>query len=399
LLTLVFVKIAADLSLYYTFAGFIAAMLGAEPAMLVVAMLLQSVCFAISYLLRRHGALRLAPVAIAGLPALLPGLGIAGAVVCVPAWAYAIFLAGKRIYEPDWSQQTTIFSVFWKVLVALCALAMIFGQSAAVRSAVLPFGFITLVGSVLLMRSLRHDAAVYCSAKYQVMNLVIIAALVAFSFFLSSDLFLSFCGSILKTVYNGVFGPILTAIVYLFTYIARLLAYIFSAIRFREKITLSEALDMQLDTTEDSIVGSETSSLTRIIAAVIAGVVALVVIFIVFRALARRLKPSQSGSASADSRENVSPIRQRSFAPAAGSPEAKVRAPYKKFLRLFSQRVSAPEASDTSMDIDRKGAPYFDKDASRELRRVYISARYGETATAQDAKYAKELYTALKKEK
>lgn len=399
MLTLVLMKIAADLALYYTFAGFIASFFGASSGGMLLALAVQTAAFTLAYAVRRFGPWRFVPLILLALCGFVPGTGIADLVVIVPPVLYEIYLISHNIYEPDWSQQARIFSVFWKAFLAFSFLCALVGEGERVRSIVLPFGVIMLMCSVLLTRSLRHEPQVYCQAKYQAVNLLLLCAAGACAMFLSSHLFLGACLGVLRFCYSRIVSPVLMAIGYLLIKIISGIVWLFSFFKF--KIPVSE--------TEQQISGESAMELLELdgetmppqwiqyIAIAIGIVVAAVILIRVFRALAGRGSSQGSERKSGETRISLAREKGRSDDAPAGSPAARVRAQYKKFLRLAAARSLGPEMSDTSLDVSKKCQGAFDDEAVRELRDIYIEARYDAAANWENAQQAKKLYAKIRK--
>ena len=74
-----------------------------------------------------------------------------------PPSVYVVWLAAKQLYLPQWSRQVDIFSLYWKLLLGFLAAAALFGVFPTAASMAIPSAAVTLICSVLLMRSLRHD--------------------------------------------------------------------------------------------------------------------------------------------------------------------------------------------------------------------------------------------------
>lgn len=402
MLTLVFMKIAADLALYYTFAGFFAALFGASSGVMLLILAAQAVIFTLSYAARGVGRRRFLPLLLLALCWLVPGAGLADRIVIAPPALYTVYLAAKNIYEPDRFQQADIFSVFWKVMAGFSVFCALFGKTELVKSMVLPAGLIVLVCSVLLMRSLRHEPQVYCQVRYQAMNVLLICAACVCTLILSSDAFLGTCLMILRTVYNWVISPVLMLVIYLIILIVQVFIWLFSFFEFGELVSPDREGAMEMPDFQE-LLGLEQSGqsaagqwLDRIAAAIVILAAAAVVI-LVFRALSKRKIARQSARAAREVRTGLTQRKERPDDIPAGSPAGRVRAQYRKFLKLFSAQALEREKSDTSLDISRRCRGTFDDQSVGELRSLYIEARYGGRATREDVQRAKKLYTEIKK--
>ena len=83
-----------------------------------------------------------------------------------------------------------------------------------------------------------------------------------------------------------------------------------------------------------------------------------------------------------------------------GGAVQRVRAQYRKFLKLYVSVGGELDPTHTSLDVERDAKKKrFDPSAAEELRSIYIRARYAEQAEGQDVSRAKELYALMKKER
>ena len=206
MITIVFLKALCDLGFYFTFAGLIAVSFGASSALLLAAMPIQALSFAGAYALRKS-RLRFVPLGLLLLCWLLPGAGLPEYAAFAPPAAYLIWLAAKGLFFPEWSHQADIFSRFWKSFFPFLLLALIFGGAEAVTAITIPAGAITLLCSVLLNRTLRHDPEVYCERRCQLLNLAVVAGAGLCAFLLSTPVFLQGCLTALKAVYSYLICP------------------------------------------------------------------------------------------------------------------------------------------------------------------------------------------------
>lgn len=401
MLTLVFMKIAADLAVYYTFAGFFAVLAGASGGRLLLALAMQAVILTLSYPLRRFGLRRAAPLALLALCWFMPGAGPAEYVAILPPALYVAYLAFRGLYEPGWAEQTQIFSVYWKVMLVFAMFGVLFGAAEAVRSAVLPFAVVGLMCCVLLMRSLRHDPEVYCQAKYQAVNVLLLCAVGFGVLFLSSDLFLGACLGAVQMVYRWVITPVLMAFLYLLMAVIRVIVWLVSLLPFQFSLDGMEQMDMGSISSQEMLQmeegGTPSARWLLYAAAAIGIVIAGLLLFFLFRALARRGSALRAERKPGESRTSLAQRSARGEGAPSGAPAAQVRAQYRKFLKLAASRSLGPEKSDTSLDVHEKCRETFDARAAGALRELYLCARYDGRADRQDARRAKELYVQIKK--
>ena len=397
MITIVFLKALCDLGFYCTFAGFFAVLLGAAPALLLAALPIQAACFAASFPLRR-GPLRFLPLALMAVCWLLPGAGFPEYAAFAPPAAYLVWLAAKERYFPEWSHQADIFSRFWKIFFPFLLLAFLFGESETAAAVTIPAGAATLLCSVLLTRSLRHDPEVYCQPRCQLLNLAAVAGAGFCAFLLSTPAFLQGCLAVLRAVYTCAVGPVLMLAVYAVVGIAAALMWLFSWIKLGFQPP-EETVMMDLQGMAETLGVQEASDtpdyLTRIAAAlgIIGGILLL---WAVFRFLARRNAASPPPGGESERRESIA------AAPAAGgdrrenSCAQQVRAQYRRFLKLYRRAGFPRSPRDTSRDIVRYSREAMGDDVSA-LRELYIAARYDGAATREDAAQAREICARLKR--
>ncbi|MGM9521145.1 MAG: hypothetical protein ACI3VB_01530 [Oscillospiraceae bacterium] len=400
MLTVVLLKIASDLSFYYTFAGLLAVWLGASPSSILLALIVQSAAFVLSYVLRKSRAASFAVLITQFICFALPGAGIAGLAVMVPPAAYELWLSFKGVFEPESSKQTDIFSLFWKVFLVFALVVMLCGGYSIFMSISMQCGVVCLCGQVLLMRSLRHDRRVYCQKKYQLMNLTMIAAVVLIAWLLSSEAFLGTCLAAVKALYKYVISPIIMVLLYAVLGIVKGIGWLFSFIKIKKADGEDNDIQLNMEGAKEifGLDAQDTSSemFDRVMIA-LGIILAIVIVFFVFRYLARRTSGTEQGKVQEDSRSYAQPEENRAVRKPVGGAVQRVRSYYRKFLKLCDTIGYPLEKSDTSLDVNNKAGRYLGKEEAEELRQIYINARYNDTADKACADKAKELVSKLKK--
>ncbi len=409
---LVFLKAAADLAFYYTFAGTAAVLLGGSPAILLASLGIQSLCVSASYAADRKacgirekkgaagGFPRFLPLALLILCFLLPGAGLAERVAAVPPAAYVLWLSARRLYQPDWSRQVDIFSLFWKLFLAFFAAVSFCGGFSAASAIAPPCALILLTASVLLMRSLRHQPSVYCQKRYQAMELTAVLLMSLCAWFLSTRWFRDACLGLLSAVYQRLVIPVLLVFAYGAGLLLQALVWLFSFIRlgFRapeETVELDLTSAAELLQLEEEWTGGS-PWLTRILTAL--GILAvLLLIFLLFRYLSQRQRPTFHPAAEGELRYSLDSPPAEKASPGESSAVQKVRSQYRKFLRLCRNRGASWKKSDTSQDVERLCRDLVDIDAEKQLRSLYLQARYHGQARKEDAEQARRLLASLKK--
>lgn len=398
MVTMQMLRMMADLSFYYAFAGFIAVLFGGTGAML--ALMVQCVCFGLSYLGRKRRGLRLAlllPIALCWL--LHPSSP--DRLVMIPAALYLIVQVFRGEYELSWDRQVSLFLAFWKLLILVVVVSCIMGHIAEVTAVMLPFGMIMLISSVVLMRSLRHDAQVYCQGRYQVLNLLTVAATAAMAFLMSTEVFLHACVMALKTIYTYTILPIFMLLLEGMMGLSQALSWLaqlfgFEGWQAREQQGEEGAMGAQemdlgyVETTDNPWIK------WTIIAVLTVATIAVLIAF--FRWLSRRGRNRTFELSAEVQREEFTPQR-KTAAPRDASPVRGVRAQYKRFLKLCTNLGVHLTPGMTSRDIDYQARrlPGMD-DTSGKIREIYVRARYAGSATRQDVEQIKKLCAQAKKD-
>ena len=392
-----FLKMMADLAILLSAAGFFALPLGGHAAPLFLSLPVFALSFSFSFLLKDRGILRFLPPAAAGLLFLYPGLSLTDAVILLTELAYLIWLIIRKAYIPVWGIQTEIFSVYWKVFLGVLLFEWLIAP-AETRAMTLPAGLTASACCILLNRSLRHEPSVCRTLRFQAVNLIGLAAVGLIALLLGSETFLGLVGAGLSWFYKTLIAPLIMGVVYLFIQLIKGIAWLFSFIKLKdpEKKDVQDIKLDGLDTEMELIQGGEAVGIEFLTALLI--IAAAAAAFFLLKALARSLrKAKQSGT--------VQTVTGRSVAeetvPESATPRGPVRCIreiYRKFLRLCLRRKVAITRSDTSMDVQKKSERLFEEEDSEALRRLYLKARYRETADEEEAEQARQLYRQLKKE-
>ena len=392
-----FLKMMADLGILLSAAGFFALQLGGHAAPLLLSLPVFALSFVFSFLLKNRGILRFLPLVAAGLLFLYPGLSLTDTVILLTELVYLIRLIIRQAYVPVWETQKEIFSVYWKVFLGVLFFGWIIAP-AETRAMTLPAGLTASVCCILLNRSLRHEPSVYRTLRFQAVNLIGLAAVGLIALLLGSETFLSLVLAGLSWFYNTLIMPLLMGFIYLFTQLIRGITWLLSFLKRKDpgEKDVNNIEQGELSTEMEFIkreepVGIEVLTALLIIAAAVAA-------FFLLRALARSLrKAKQSGTVQAITRRYLAeeavpePMLSR-------GPVRRIREIYRRFLRLCLRRKVEIIRSDTSLDVQQKSRGLFEAEDSAALRRLYLKARYRETADEEEAEQARQLYQQLKKE-
>lgn len=394
-------RILTDLAFYYAFASYISVCFGGRYAM--VGLLVQAACFALSAALREKLCLRLAALLPSVLLWLLPGIGLADGLLFLPPAVYLVWQAWKGKYPLEWNRQVELFSVFLKVYTCVAAFLLASGMLKLLSAASLPIALIMLVCSVLLMRTLRHEPETYCQRRYQLVNLVSVAAVTVVAALISTEAFLKSCLSLLGSLYNTLVLPVLMMLLTAFVYVLRSVAWLLALLELKMPEN-GEMIELNLDNMLEDLDVKEITryhiDLKGLMIALLA-VACVAALYFFFRWMSR-LGWGEGASDTLGEKRGVvdsvpgKPEKQPRF----GSPVQRVRAQYRKFLKLYLAMGGEMEKSDTSLDVHRGARKCrLDEAAARELREIYIRARYAGDADGRDAARARELYGTIRKEK
>ena len=421
-------RMLADLSFYYSIAGFAAAKLGGTGAFLGYA--LQALCYTLAALLSgmqlsstsSHAAppsvaYQVQPAAPAApkkgsplrLLALLPLAAafllyrdtLADAIIMVPPFLYLTILIIRKDFKLDYWQQHRLFSVFWKLVPGLLGLSYLLLSSETFAAVSLPYSLIMFTCSVVLLRSLRHDASIYTQRRYQLINLALAVAVIGGALLLSTDWALALIGGAINLVYQNVVVPLLMLIP------VAAMALFFLVRGLFKNITLEGA------GSGDSVQVDESSPIADLLtqagnvegpgealrwfgtALLVAGIV--VGIILVFRWMNRRSGVAGPGAGVEETRGDLdlsAGIRTaRETAPVRG-----IRNQYRKFLKLCKDSHLLYRKNVTSAEVDfmaRKKADF--RQLSPEIRDIYIRARYDNQAGKEDLQQMKKLLAQAKK--
>ena len=389
-----------ELSFYYAFASFVAVCGGSRYAL--AGLILQAVCFTLSAVLEKNRMLRMAALVPMALFWLLPDVRLADTLLYIPPAIYVIRLSYSGAYSLDWGRHVELFSVFWKAYTPFAFLLLLIGMLPELAQASMPIALIMLVGSVLLMRSLRHEPETYCQKWYQFFNAATVTVVLVIAALMSTKAFLETCAAALAASYRTFVLPLLMLALTGFVYILRAVVWLVSLLNIRLPENQGEAPELQLDGIAEDLgldkLAGEPVGEKYLIALCI--LMAVVVLYFFFRWMMRlgwgQKQPPEAREERLEM-DGATDEKVRKARP--GSAVQRVRAQYRKFLKFYISSGGELDSTYTSLDVEQ-GAKRrrFMPENLEELRGIYIRARYGERAEAKDVSRAKELYTAMKRE-
>lgn len=383
-------RMLVDVSFFMTFAVLLASPYHTGGA--IPAAVLQCLCFGISFAAGNHRSMRL----LALLPMLLGWYfcrsSLVDCILLAPTAGYILWLAWKADYGLDWDRQHRLFSLYWKILPIYVPVTAILNPAAA--QIIVAYSVIMLTCSVLLMRALRHEPKVYCQKSYQLVNLLMVTAILFLAFLLSSKVFLGACLSALKAAYLYLIYPVLELLLGIILSVLQL----FPAFQLpqlepgnRELNTVGDAAMLEQFGTPNE---PNTLLLRVIILILIAAVILLLALF--FRWLNKRRNGEYAAAFSGELR-SILPSSRKAEDNADASSVRTVRIQYRKFLKLCAVRGILPKESDTSLDVDRQArCDSALGTVSGQIRDIYLRARYAGRTDRDSVQQIKKLCTEAK---
>ena len=397
-------RMLGDLLIYGTFAAFFTACLGGGPVPLLL--LLPAVCYGVSACFSQRRILRTGCAVLFLLGLLLVPDRVDQAAY-LPAVFYAVYLAWKGDYLLSASRQSDVFFLFCKVYPVFAVALSLIWDADVMLTVSLPLAVWAAFLQIFLMRVLRQAPAVYQKPSYLLRSAGSLAALAALGFLLSRPTVLGGAQAVVKAAYFGLVVPVLTLPLALLAWLAEhvLLPAMTSLLRWiaarsgnldpdlLESPPGQSSAGQSLPTAGEPLMDGE--RLLDILGLVLlaAGCAWL------FRRLLQANKAKQFPLTKTGQTQTRKLPRRANRRPAFFlSPNARIRRTYGRYLERQVQHGVLRTPSETS--LDRLGrTPFLDQEAERQLRRLYLKARYGECATLQDAAAAERLEKALEQPK
>ena len=389
-----------ELSFYHAFASILTAALGSAHPW--AALLLPCGCFAASALLQEKKKMALSwltliPMAVF---AVIPGVTWIEMLVYLPPCVYVVLQIARHEAVPDRCRMIDIFSLFWKVYIPVMLIVLLLGGSAWLTAGSLVIALVCCVAGATLLRTLRHAAEVQTQWPVQMMNLLALGGVLVLALVFSLPQTVAGFEALIQAAWQFVISPIIMAIAAMasvaISWVYFLFKWLLSIMKgeFDEIPAEMSGGEGMMKEIEEAAGLQDMSMLFVILRGL--GILALVILVVVFFVwIARRTErraPLQSGAAL--NTIPMSNVRPQRILP--GTPAGKVRAQYRRFLRLCRQCGVTPVPSSTSLEVTVSTRPFRpDEAAAMELRELYLSARYASEATPQDVQRAKQLIREL----
>lgn len=393
-------RMLVDVSFFSAFAGLIAVKCGGSGAFW--GMLIQCLCFGLSYLGRDKRVLRMLFLLPMCLCWVIHRGSLADCILMLPSAAYVIWLVWKNDYVLEQDRQRRLFDVFWKILVVFTLVALLVGGRKVISAVTIPYALVMLIASVLLLRALRHDPKIYCQKKYQLINVSAVIGVIVAAALFSSKTFLNACAAAWKAFFEYVLQPILKFLLDIFLLLIWGISKLFSMLSLeRKELQEKEVPEIDLSGMEELLDEEfkqrEPSEVLRILGIVllVAAVILLLILF--FRWMNKRDGYSAAQSTAEDEREVLS-VSRRQTKKRETTPVRKIRAQYRGFLKWCAGLGITPERGSTSLDVHKQVDLISEHGAaSEQIRELYIKARYAELADQDSVRAMKELCNQVKK--
>ena len=409
---IVFLRSISDAGLLLCAGASIAVHYGAAPLHLLFLTLISAIANAISFVIW-YGAqkaeekktpaeiLRFIPYILPAAAGILLKATLPEIILCGIIFAYMLYLAITKKYFPDAEQQKTIFKISCGLFAAMLVILLFIGARQISFTVCIISGLTTLICSVLVMRSLRHESAEYSKTGFQLVNIGILAVFAGAAYGLSRPAVINGFLFVLKRVYD----VIANALLFVIMWIIRLIGMFFSWLRelFGEgDIQPPPEPVQQIEITDNQDLFGEYTEVTgppgwlRTILIILAVIAALLIIFLIFRAISgRRGKTPEKSRERGYYDKAPAAVRHRQ---SSSSDIKGVRKQYRKYLQFLKNNGIIISSDMTTEEIER-AAKEADPLAAKELRRLYLEARYGQESDSKSEERAKELLRRIKRER
>lgn len=400
-----FLKILNDLCFYSGIVALFGGYFGLEGSLLPQLVLL-ALAAALSRLLweKRH-ALRWIPLLLL-IPALLLPCALAGRVILLPPSLYVLWTVLRQRFRLGYYAAADLFLLELKLLPAPLVLMLILGQPSMVERYSLPYVLVLVLGSILLLRMLRHDEETLRQPRFRLMNLLSLAALCLLGLVLGSSWFRGAVLWVLKKAWGVVSIPLAWVMsafgALLAVTVGNLLSALFKNGDPESMKEILERMESGQQETQNTLeqAATQTEGVDPAVRTVLLLVLLALLSFFLFRALRSR-GDREAPPAGAQSRMAAQPL-QPGERPVtrlnARTPARQVRYWYRQLLLRARQEGAEITGFQTSRQQTGAAEDAFDdREALARLRQLYLPARYADRATGEDAREARELVHRLKK--
>jgi len=258
--------------------------------------------------------------------------------------------------------------------------------------------------SVMFMRMMRHDEAVFKQTRFKVMNAVSLVGVMIVVLLLSTDRFLAFAGNVFSLAWHYLLFPAILFLLWILNFGLRILGEILLfiirilGIEGGFSFDFDPAMFYMPEPPEVEDYESVNGGFPNILVVIIA-IVLVVLTIALFRVLVRKRRLSVvrddgvlEERFSLDSEEKEKGrFRRRS--------ENQIREVYRRFLVFINKKEANVPLHFNSSDVEGLVTREFKSEKSSDLRDEYIRVRYGDFEyTKDDVKRIRGLYKEVKGE-
>ncbi len=312
----------------------------------------------------------------------------------VPPIIYILYLIYTERTLLSWDRQSELFSGSVKFYPIAGITVCLLGNTGNFVQYSLPMVFVSVATSIFLMRMLRQPPSVYLDPHYQRKNCFLFITVLFLAWLFSRDFMFRLAGGVLSFVYMKGIYPILSIFIYIFMAILRLIMYIFSWFKFGEiKFEENHLSGGNMGPTfKDAVIVGDHVATTESVLTVIVAALLLICAFYFFRWLALHNGEETFISQGFDMIRGKDPAKPKKER--VTTTVLQVRRQYRIFLKLYKDHGGKIANTSTSRDVLHRSVeilPDISRDILEEMRRIYLKARYGGTATKSDLKRMKQI--------
>ena len=381
-------RMMSDLSVYFFIAELVVISMGGQSQF--VPFLLLGACYGMMVYLqsRQTGKLYLLLPAVvlllpaANLPALLLPIG------------YILYLVHNELTILSWDRQSELFSLCVKFFPLVSIPICFLGKYKILIQYSLPMAFISLATSIFLMRMLRQPPSVHLDPVYQRKNGVVFVTVLFMAWLFSREFMFRIMAEFMSFVYMKAIYPVLNCFIMLFMGVLKLIMALFSWFKFGEvRFTENHLGSGEMGPSfKDAVIEGGYVATTETLLTAVVIILLLACAFYFFRWLALHKGEETFITTGFDiirGKETARVKKER-----ATTTVLQVRKQYRIFLKLYKEHGGKIETAFTSEDVLENSKDILEEDSAdilAEMRRIYISARYGGMATKTDLKRMKQI--------
>lgn len=328
-------------------------------------------------------------------------------VVTISMICYLVAIVHRGSFSAEYDQMQNHFYTCLKLIPVVAILTLATSNRDGFLEVMLPYFFMFLIFTIMLLRMLRHNAEVFQDRKFRILNALEIALVCGLGYLLSSGYIMKALGFLGTLCMNYVLRPIFTGILYVFGGVVWLFRKLFSGVDINledvDFSELEESLGQGVEAGEQEIMdfyaeeaAQSDSQLLTYIAIAIGAIVLIVLVVVLFRILMKAGRRAESN--------NFGDVREVIDDDIGGdqkltrSPRDRVRSCYRRFLRMCVRSGLDPDLNLNSFEVNQAMRNNFDGHAMDGLRGVYIRARYSSgEITEDDVKTARQMLDMAKK--